>query len=126
VIAPADSESWIFRSGLAKYSWWMKLHRVFEYDKKNEAPDGWCWVVTPMDLVHDREGEPMEIGHSEIANTIGRIATDRDIAVSFECRRQCRLAVGDDDARDLVEFGAAIADEVLQVVVYEEVFFGEV
>lgn len=118
----ADTETWIFGSGFATWSWWRSIRRQFDYNDDHTAPDGWTWVVTADNRADGKPSVTKTITHAQLVTTFALI---RDGGggeyVSNRCREECKAVFTDPDD---VDFDADTADQVVQVAVFGQVHYG--
>jgi hypothetical protein len=123
-VPQGETESMIFGAGAQTYDWWHRFIKPHAWEDSEafpfQAPDGWAWDVTGENPDDEHTEITVRVTHATLMNTFAKIR-DGHGKVGQKCRAECHQMAADYDA---VDFDADTADQVLQVAVFGQVYYG--
>lgn len=112
----------IFGSGCTSYSWWLYSACEAERDVRTGERSCWPTAVMAENPVTDGTVE-RQVTADDVMAAVHRIAAGQGGRyVGAHVIRECATVLA--DGWDDVDFDADMADQVLQVVMFGEVYFG--
>ncbi len=115
---PQDTYDHVFGSGALSYHWWLDTKTTGVDGETFKAADDWSVEVTAE---NGNDGEKtVTVDHKAIMRAANKVIEDPPKYASGSLSDQCKRLVFNADTADL---DAAVADELLQVVVLGELVF---